>query len=165
MDVKTEFAPDCEACVALCCMALSFDAGDSFAHDKAAGVGCHHLRGFSCGIHRMLTDRGYGGCVRFDCLGAGQKVSALFDDHWRDDPTLVVPMMAAFRQMREVQELRQMLVTAKGLDLPEDAEGEREIWLARLTEAAQSTETLAKADVVAARHWLRGLSAHIRRAG
>ncbi|PTQ74445.1 hypothetical protein [Celeribacter persicus] len=159
----SEFSPDCSNCAALCCLALAFDAGEMFGHDKAAGVPCHQLNGFSCSIHAQLASRGYGGCVAFDCLGAGQRVTALFEKTWREQPKLTGPMMEAFRQMREVQNLRQMLATASALPLPETAEAERQNWQSHLSEVAENLTRLASFDPKPVRNWLRGLATHISR--
>ena len=97
------FAPDCDRCAALCCVALAFDRSDLFAFDKPAGEPCRHLRGHACRIHDRLADEGFGGCVRYDCLGAGQ----------------LPPMMEAFRAMRRVRDLAQLLEAARRLPLRE----------------------------------------------
>ncbi|WP_175474786.1 hypothetical protein [Celeribacter indicus] len=144
-------------------MALAFDAGEDFGHDKPAGYPCRHLEGFSCSIHAGLAEAGYHGCVRFDCLGAGQRVTALFAGTWRDDPALTRPMMRAFRRMRDIQELRQMLVAAATLPLPAAQEGERRAWLSRLERAQNDAGALERAEIAEARHWLRGLAAHVPR--
>jgi len=104
-------AGDCHRCAALCCVALAFDRSSSFAFDKAAGVPCRNLRGIECAIHDALEASGCSGCARYDCAGAGQRVcEEVFGGRsWRDDPSLLAPMMDAFRVMREVQELRVLL--------------------------------------------------------
>lgn len=161
--MTSEFASDCSNCAALCCMALAFDAGEMFGHDKPAGLPCHNLDGFSCAIHAQLPESGYRGCVAFECLGAGQKVTALFEQTWRDQPRLARPMIEAFRQMRDVQELRQMLKAAAALPLPEDVVAERQAWETELTETAQELAALAVFDPAPLRAWLKGLAAHITR--
>ncbi|WP_339950779.1 hypothetical protein [uncultured Albimonas sp.] len=115
------FAPDCDRCAALCCVALAFDRSDLFAFDKPAGEPCRHLRGHACRIHDRLADEGFGGCVRYDCLGAGQAVvqEVFAGASWRDDPALLPPMMEAFRAMRRVRDLAQLLEAARRLPLRE----------------------------------------------
>jgi hypothetical protein len=69
---------DCARCAGLCCVAPAFSASADFAIDKAAGHACPHLRADSwCGIHDSLLDRGFPGCVAYDCFGAGQRTVAL----------------------------------------------------------------------------------------
>lgn len=133
-----DFRPDCARCAALCCMALAFDAGDMFAIDKPAGTPCPNLGAdHRCTIHRDLTDKGFAGCVAFDCLGAGQRVSQdIFGGQsWQEAPALMGPMIEALRQMRQVQSLRQLLVTARVLPLTAAQEAVRGALLARLTPA------------------------------
>lgn len=157
-----DFSADCTRCAAMCCMALAFDRGDSFAHDKPAGVGCHHLSKMSCSVHANLTELGYSGCVAFDCLGAGQRITALFADdfngHWRDTPSLTSPMIDAFRAMRDVQELRHLLNAAATLPLPKSKERERQDWLSQLKSATGNLELLNQVDTRHIRLWLRGLA-------
>ncbi|SFI10211.1 hypothetical protein [Albimonas pacifica] len=114
------FAPDCPRCAALCCVALAFDRSDLFAFDKPAGEPCRHLAGHACTIHDRLSEAGFGGCVRYDCLGAGQAtVQEVFGGRsWRDDPALLAPMMEAFRALRRIRDLAQLLDAAAGLPLP-----------------------------------------------
>ncbi len=69
---------DCARCAGLCCVAPAFAASADFAIDKAAGHACPHLGAdSSCGIHDRLLDRGFPGCVAYDCFGAGQRVVAM----------------------------------------------------------------------------------------
>jgi hypothetical protein len=113
--------PDCARCAALCCIGLAFDRSALFAFDKLAGEPCRNLEPSGrCRIHGELERRGFGGCVAFDCHGAGQYVTqAMFGGRsWRDDPSLLEPMMAAFRAIQEVHELLSMLREARGLALP-----------------------------------------------
>lgn len=73
-----ELAADCSSCRGLCCRALPFTRSADFAIDKPAGVSCPNLAAnFRCQIHAELLPRGFGGCVSFDCFGAGQRVSRL----------------------------------------------------------------------------------------
>lgn len=97
--------PDCPRCAALCCMALAFDRSDSFAIDKPAGESCPHLGAAGhCRIHAGRVERGFSGCVAYDCHGAGQRVTQeLFAGRsWQDDPALVVPMVRAFGVMQRI---------------------------------------------------------------
>jgi hypothetical protein len=66
---------DCDRCRALCCVGPAFARSADFAVDKPAGQPCRHLRGDArCGIHTELRQRGFPGCVAYDCFGAGQHV-------------------------------------------------------------------------------------------
>ncbi len=120
MDAVTLRA-DCTRCAALCCVGLAFDRSDLFGFDKPAGEPCRHLSGQGgCNIHAEREARGFGGCVAYDCLGAGQYVTQqLFGGRsWRDDPSLLRPMMEAFAAVREVHEMVSILREAAALPLP-----------------------------------------------
>lgn len=101
---------DCSACVGLCCVIPPFDALQGFGFDKPAETPCHHLcTDHRCGIHDQLVDRGFPGCVAFDCLGAGQRLTAMALERlgsadWRARPDVARWLFAAYPRMREVQE-------------------------------------------------------------
>ena len=90
----------------LCCVAPAFARSADFAIDKPAGTPCTNLQAdFRCAIHADLRDRGFAGCTVFDCLGAGQRVTAAFAGRdWRT-PEVAAPMFAAFGIARQVHEL------------------------------------------------------------
>ncbi len=74
----SELRGDCANCFGLCCVAPPFAASADFAINKDAGQPCPNLQpDFRCGIHARLRERGFRGCVVFDCFGAGQKDSPL----------------------------------------------------------------------------------------
>ena len=118
--------PECSACAALCCMALPFDAGPDFGHDKPALHPCRYLEGHACSIHDRLVEAGYGGCARFDCLGAGQRVMAeVFPGaDWRTDPALRAPLAEALASLRAIHAALELLGAARALPLagPQAAE-------------------------------------------
>ena len=113
---------DCSACVALCCVIPPFDAVQGFGFDKPAETPCHHLcADHRCGIHGGLIEKGFSGCVAFDCLGAGQRLTAqavarFGDADWRTRPEVARWLFAAYPRVRQAQE-----------------------WVARLTLAASVT--------------------------
>lgn len=108
-----DFSSDCSGCAALCCVALHFDAGESFAIDKTAGTPCPNLAetNFSCTIHDTLADKGFGGCIRYDCNGAGQRtIQEVFDGKdWRQTPSLLPDMMESFRILRRLHDALEIL--------------------------------------------------------
>ena len=111
---------DCSQCAGLCCVALAFDKSDMFAFDKPAGRPCRNLTpACKCSIHDQLEPDGFAGCVRYDCGGAGQRVTqTIFKGaSWQSDPALLGPMMEAFRTMRSVHENIILLRAAKSLPL------------------------------------------------
>lgn len=101
---------DCSACAALCCVIPPFDAVQGFGFDKPAETPCHHLcADFRCGIHDGLLQQGFAGCMAFDCLGAGQRLTAMavarFESaDWRHRPDVARWLFAAYPRVREAQE-------------------------------------------------------------
>lgn len=101
---------DCSDCAALCCVIPPFDALQGFGFDKPAETPCHHLcADHRCGIHEGLTERGFAGCVAFDCLGAGQRLTSLAvtrfgSADWRARPEVARWLFAAYPRMRRAQE-------------------------------------------------------------
>ncbi|WP_047834136.1 pentapeptide repeat-containing protein [Robinsoniella sp. RHS] len=68
---------DCRKCSGLCCTALYFSKSEGFPNDKPAGKPCTNLMSdFSCAVHKKLMQYNLKGCMAFDCLGAGQKVTS-----------------------------------------------------------------------------------------
>ncbi len=99
---------DCPGCYGLCCVALHFSASEGFPLDKAPGKPCPHLMAdFKCEVHDSLVARGYKGCIGFDCLGAGQRLTGVTfpSQSWRAAPKLSRPMFEAFVVMRHLYEL------------------------------------------------------------
>ena len=115
---------DCARCAALCCVALAFDRSNLFAIDKPAGQPCSHLDACgACTIHSARAEQGFRGCIEFDCLGAGQRVTQEFfgGRSWTEDRALVGPMSRAFSVVRRRHEQLLLLEQAEALDLsPQD---------------------------------------------
>ncbi len=141
------FEADCARCFGLCCVALSFERGDQFGHDKVAGEPCLYLASdFKCRIHARREELGYDGCEAFDCLGAGQRASAIFAaENWRRDPSVSRRLYASFSLLMRLQEMRQALETAASLDLSDVLHAERLNLLSRIATQAES----GREDVVA----------------
>ncbi len=140
MQNNQTFEAQCANCFALCCTALSFERGNQFAHDKPAGMPCQFLaEDFKCSIHARREDLGYDGCEAFDCLGAGQRASAIFaTQNWRRDPSVARRLYASFSQLLRIQEMRQALETAAELDIEPNLHAERLALLDALAEQAES---------------------------
>ena len=126
---------DCAACVGLCCVVPPFDAAQGFGFDKPAETPCQHLcADHRCGIHDALMPRGFEGCVAFDCLGAGQRLTAsaaarFGDADWRARPQVARWLFDAYPRVRQVQEW------LASLSLAAEVSGE-----AALRELAQALE-------------------------
>lgn len=70
---------DCTQCCGLCCTALYFSKAEGFPEDKPAGRPCTHLQAdFRCGVHSALGEKGWHGCLAYDCQGAGPRVTAAY---------------------------------------------------------------------------------------
>jgi uncharacterized protein YjbI with pentapeptide repeats len=117
--MSLQLAPDCSRCAGLCCVAPAFAKSSDFAIDKPAGRACPNLGDdFRCGIHDHLRERGFPGCVVFDCFGAGQQVTQVTfgGRDWRSEPELARPMFALLPVMRQLHELMWYLSEALKLD-------------------------------------------------
>jgi pentapeptide repeat protein len=135
--VIIELRADCTRCRALCCVHLPFDRGADFPFAKAAGTPCRNLTGNDrCGIHDRLAERGFRGCVTFDCFGAGQRASE------RPDPA------AAFGRLRALHELLWYLRAARSWAAAAPV-------YARLDDALLRTEELAEGDGDVSEHRAR----------
>ena len=95
---------DCASCVGLCCVALGLTRSADFAIDKAPDEACPNLQpDHRCVVHPVLAETGFGGCVAYDCLGAGQKVVQVV---FAGDTTAArTEMTAAFRTVGPLHEL------------------------------------------------------------
>jgi hypothetical protein len=103
-----ELEADCGRCSGLCCVAPAFARSADFALDKPAETPCPNLlvsvpgrSDAPCRIHAELPERGFPGCVAFDCFGAGQRVSA----DWRDGPVPAREAFDAFAVLRPLHEI------------------------------------------------------------
>ncbi|WEK04679.1 MAG: hypothetical protein P0Y65_21330 [Candidatus Devosia phytovorans] len=133
---------DCSRCVGLCCIALAFSRPDGFGHDKMAGEPCYHLdAAFRCSIHERREDLGYDGCEAFDCLGAGQRATAVFaTQNWRRDPAINRQLHARFSLLTKLQEMRQALIEADDLELTPSLDASRQTLLGRIVTLADGHE-------------------------
>lgn len=108
---QLDLRSDCSRCTGLCCVGLHLVRSADFAIDKPAGTPCPNLRtDFGCGIHARLPESGFPGCVAYDCLGAGQRVTAAVraahdGATWRDDPAAARDAFAALPVVTQLQEL------------------------------------------------------------
>jgi hypothetical protein len=111
---------DCANCAALCCVVPAFAKSSDFAIDKPAGRACRNLAegDFGCTIHERLDDKGFHGCVVFDCFGAGQRITqeTFGGRSWRDEPGIAQDMFAMLPLVRQLHELMWLLTEALKLD-------------------------------------------------
>ena len=165
--------PDCAQCAGLCCVAFAFDESEHFAIDKRAGDACPNLTvHYRCRIHDSLEQAGFGGCVRYTCFGAGQRVTQeLFDGgDWQRDPSILHPMLVAFRVMRQIHELLLLLNAAGELPLTPEEQAKRQ----HLAGLLAPTEGWSRVSLAAfergsvaddARAFFRSLRSHVELAG
>lgn len=149
--------PDCERCCGLCCVAPTFVRSPDFALDKDAGRPCPHLtshlnHGFRCGIHDRLRTEGFGGCVAYDCFGAGQKVTQVTYQgrDWRASPEIAAQMFEVFGVVRQLQAMLTYLCQALTLRAATPLREELEARVAELERCSQlGPDALLRLDVAA----------------
>ncbi|MET3699894.1 uncharacterized protein YjbI with pentapeptide repeats [Bacillus oleivorans] len=110
---------DCENCFGLCCVALPYAKSADFAFDKNGGIPCPNLQSdYRCKIHRDLRNKGFRGCVVYECFGAGQKVSQVTfkGNDWREHPNLSDEMFKVFPIVQQLHEMLYYLNQALQLD-------------------------------------------------
>lgn len=103
-----ELRPDCSRCFGLCCAALPFTHSADFAIDKPAKMPCPNLQAdCRCLIHSCLREKGFKGCIAFECFGAGQKVSeqTFAGVDWHGHKKTAEKMFAVFPKMIMLHEL------------------------------------------------------------
>jgi hypothetical protein len=156
---------DCARCAALCCLALAFDRSERFAIDKPAGEPCPHLTGCGrCSIYAARRSHGFGGCVAYDCLGAGQRVTQdLFGGRsWLEEPALAAPMMRAFVAVQRAHAQLLLLREAAKLALPPNVARRCVELRAALERASADEQAISKLEAKAGA-FLRSLRPYLRR--
>ncbi|WP_243407874.1 pentapeptide repeat-containing protein [Frankia canadensis] len=169
--VRAGLRADCGRCAGLCCVAPGFAASADFPISKPPGVPCRNLTAaFTCGVHGELRERGFHGCVAFDCLGAGQRITehTFAGVDWRTRPDTATRMFDAFAVMRALHETLHHLAEAlTRLAEPDTAERRtvpatgtargagpvlaevRAVWALTLTLTDADADTLLAADLPA----------------
>ena len=140
--------PDCAKCAALCCVSLAFDSSDMFPLDKPNGVPCAQLaKDNSCKIYADREQKGYLGCMNYDCQGAGQRVvQDLFGGrNWHFEQALLDDMTSAFVILLRVHELLTLLKAAEALPLTEGEMVQFATFVEELAPADGWTEALLEA--------------------
>jgi hypothetical protein len=154
---RPDLHSDCASCAALCCVATCFEASAHFAFDKPAGVACPHLApDCRCAIHATREAQGMGGCVAYDCYGAGPRATRAFAGL----PEAERARQEAFHLLRDVHEQLWFLTEAAKLYPVERGELGRAIAeeVATLDAlAAGPPSRLAEADLGARRQTMHAL--------
>ena len=119
---------DCAKCAALCCVAYPSDDMPGFAASKRSGEPCPRLA--PCGTCTIYEDRerlGFGGCIAYDCFGAGQFVTQALS-HSGAQPGRTVATQAMIDRFLLVRPAFDLLRLAQRLaddDLPPERESRR----------------------------------------
>ena len=159
--LRARLRADCERCFGLCCVVPAFAASADFAIDKEAGQPCPNLQSdFRCGIHNRLRQKGFPGCVAYDCFGAGQQVAQVTfgGQDWRRSPRIAQQMFAVFTIMRQLHELLWYLTDALALPAARPLHGELSIALDETESLTHiSPDSLMELDVAAHRRAIKAL--------
>jgi len=110
-----EMKIDCKKCFGLCCVALYFSASEGFPKDKEAGISCINLKSdFTCLVHENLSNKGFKGCLGYDCFGAGQKIAQVTfkGKDWNQISENAEKMFEAYLIMRKLHEMKWYLTQA-----------------------------------------------------
>ncbi|ERI91009.1 pentapeptide repeat protein [Clostridiales bacterium oral taxon 876 str. F0540] len=141
---NVELKADCKKCFGLCCVALYFSAFEGFPENKPAGKPCTNLqKDFTCSVHKQLREKGLKGCISYECIGSGQKVSEITFGgiDWRMDPESSKKMFKVFLIVKQFHEMMWYLAEAYDLQKNEDIKEE----IAKLIEETEKF-TLLSAD-------------------
>lgn len=156
LPVLNPYASDCAACSGLCCVAPAFEVSEDFGLDKAAETPCPHLSADdSCRIHAELPERGFRGCVAYECWGAGPWVTRELGS-WRSDPSKAA--LETFMRVRPLFELSMLLELARGRYASPELDAARARIAARLGSAAAMSAPGRAEDERFAREALRALA-------
>ncbi|PAE20317.1 hypothetical protein CHH80_12040 [Bacillus sp. 7504-2] len=110
---------DCEHCFGLCCVALPYAKSADFPFHKDGGEPCRNLLSDNrCKVHHELRDKGFHGCVSYECFGAGQHVSQKMygGRDWRGHTELRKEMFAVFPLIQQLYEMLWYLTQALSLN-------------------------------------------------
>lgn len=167
MPAVLETRSDCDRCAALCCIAYPSEDMPGFSAIKSAGEPCPKLGGNGlCTIYEHRAEKGFAGCIRFECFGAGQHVvQYLFaGNDWRNDLALLGPMVDAFLAMRPVADLNFLAQRAHEMTDKAELRDKATVLAERLENVAQSRSSLNDtAEVAAIERELRALYQHFDR--
>lgn len=113
--MKDPLRSDCSNCFGLCCVALPYAKSADFPFNKEAGKPCRNLcSNHLCSIHSELREKGFRGCVSYECFGAGQHVSQNLykGKDWRTDEENAQEMFTVFPLVQQLHEMLWYLIQA-----------------------------------------------------
>jgi uncharacterized protein YjbI with pentapeptide repeats len=111
---------DCTQCFGLCCVALPYGKSSDFPFKKDGGEPCQNLcSDNSCKIHEGLREKGFRGCVSYECFGAGQHVSQTIYKglDWRENSERASEIFEVFPIVQQLHEM--LLYLNQALNLRE----------------------------------------------
>ncbi|WP_408008977.1 pentapeptide repeat-containing protein [Pseudalkalibacillus sp. A8] len=109
---------DCKNCFGLCCVALPYSRSADFPINKDGGTPCRNLCSNNlCSINDQLIEKGFRGCVTYECFGAGQNVSQTIykGEDWREESKRAEEMFAVFPIVQQLHEMLWYMKQALGL--------------------------------------------------
>ncbi|WP_285767415.1 pentapeptide repeat-containing protein [Peribacillus sp. SI8-4] len=146
---------DCNNCLGLCCVALPYAKSADFSFNKDGGEPCRNLcSDNSCNIHDQLREKGFRGCVSYECFGAGQHVSQTIYDggDWRDNSERSIEMFALFPLVQQLHEMLWYLNQALSLKETQSFHSSlQNIYEETLTLTEKAPKEILKLDIVAHR--------------
>lgn len=159
--IRGHLRADCGNCLGLCCVALYFSRSAGFPVDKKAGQPCPNLLADShCCLYDKLKEKGYKGCLGFDCFGAGPKVVRVSfgGQDWRKDQVLGKRMFDVFLIMRQLHEMLWYLAEAVTLTPAHAINGQLKSMLEKTERLTHlSPEELLQIDMAAHREAVNDL--------
>jgi uncharacterized protein YjbI with pentapeptide repeats len=99
---------DCNNCFGLCCVALPYAKSADFPFNKDGGDPCRNLCVDNrCNIHNQLREKGFRGCVSYECFGAGQHVSQTIygGGDWRNNSGHAIEMFEVYPLVQQLHEM------------------------------------------------------------
>lgn len=109
---------DCAKCSGLCCVALYCSKTDGFPENKEDGVPCKHLQSnFQCDRHAQLVKKNMKGCLIYECVGAGQKVTKMYAEsgNWKTNPKQSKEIYEVFLIVHQLHQMLWYLAQALGV--------------------------------------------------
>jgi uncharacterized protein YjbI with pentapeptide repeats len=106
--MNNQLKSDCNNCFGLCCVALPYAKSADFPFNKDGGEPCKNLLSDNrCNIHNELREKGFRGCVSYECFGAGQHVSQRIYEgrHWKSDSELSKEMFTVYPIIQQLHEM------------------------------------------------------------
>jgi uncharacterized protein YjbI with pentapeptide repeats len=152
---------DCENCFGLCCVALPYGKSADFPFNKAGGDPCRNLCSVNlCTIHSQLREKGFRGCVSYECFGAGQHVSqSIYNGRdWRENAEHAEEMFAVYPIVQQLHEMLWYLKQALNLKETQSIRSSLQLSYEETTElTTKKSKEILEIDVAAHRSKVNSL--------